>query len=151
MGLYICLGSCKCWNFSLLKTETCKTNKKMHQIEFLSPSILTMHLDLQLCVKNTKQLNSFLVHNSINSMNNIFFFTATSYVECSFNFVCLSLHFLADSLQVRCGVFPVQYPGQLLLVTGGGDVPADTPRTYLRLSKEILLVVHTNRLGQVSL
>lgn len=52
-----------------------------------------------------------------------------------------------DSVQVSRGFLPVQHPSQLLLVAGGGHVPADPARPDLCLSEEILLVVHPDWMG----
>lgn len=53
----------------------------------------------------------------------------------------------AGLLQVGRGLLPVQHPGKLLLAAGGGDVPADTAGPHLLLPEEVLLVVHSDRLG----
>lgn len=52
-----------------------------------------------------------------------------------------------DSMQVSRGFFPVQHPGQLLLVASGGHVSADTTGPDLCLTEEILLVVHLDWMG----
>lgn len=50
-------------------------------------------------------------------------------------------------MQVGRGFLPVQHPGQLLLAAGGGHVSADPAGPDFRLSEEILLVVHFDRMG----
>lgn len=59
----------------------------------------------------------------------------------------LHVVFSLDCVQVRCGLLPVQHPRQLLLVAGGGHVSTDPPGPDLRLSEEILLVVHHDWVG----
>lgn len=53
----------------------------------------------------------------------------------------------ADSLQVSRGFLPVQHPGKLFLVAGGGHVPADSARLDVRVPEEVLLVVHSDWMG----
>lgn len=62
-------------------------------------------------------------------------------------FLALFCFLSIDSVQVSCGFLPVQHPGQLLLAAGGGHVSADAAGADLRLTEEILLVVHPDWMG----
>lgn len=66
---------------------------------------------------------------------------------CVYCLVTLSVVSSPDSVQVSRGFLPVQHPGQLLLVAGGGHVSADPAGSDVCLAEEILLVVHLDWMG----
>lgn len=53
----------------------------------------------------------------------------------------------AGRLQGSGGLLPVLYHGQLLLAAGGGSLPTHPAGRLLLLRTEVLLGVHTHRLG----